>query len=299
MYNRCMRKFLVEPLKEGKDCEKLSKIVSAKFKALPYAIFCKALRNKDIRINDKKINKDVLVYEGDTITLYINDYILYGYDEKLNVVYEDENIIVAYKTKGIISNNETEKELDEPTFEDIVKTYNEKAKICHRLDRNTDGLVIFSKNKEVHNEMLLGFKNNCIIKKYMAMVNNSDFKKDSDVLEAYIFTDKKKGFSYISNEPKIGYEKIITEYKVLEKNKDYAVLNIILHTGKTHQIRAHLSYINHHIIGDSKYGLNEINKKFKKSRQCLTAVEYNFDFNENSMLNYLDDVKIKLDDLKL
>lgn len=280
--------------------EKLSKVVCDKFKNLPYGVFCKALRNKDIRVNEVKVNKDCNVYNGDSVTIYIKEAILYGYDEKLYIAYEDENILVVYKDKGILSNNETGKVLDEPTFEDIVKTsLGDNIKICHRLDRNTDGLVIFSKNNNTYLELLNAFKESLIIKKYITFVSNPNFKSNKEILKAYIFTDKKKGFSYISETLKKGYESIITEYEVLEKYNDYAKLKVILHTGKTHQIRAHLSFLNHHIIGDSKYGINDINDKFKKYKQCLTAVEYTFKFNKNSTLNYLNNVKITLDDNKI
>ena len=280
----------------------LSKYVCNQFKNMLYSSFCKALRNKDIRINDVKVNKDCLIKNEDNITIYIKDEILFGYNENIDIIYEDDNILAVYKPKGIISNKQEKTiNLNEITFEDIVKKYNNNIKICHRLDRNTDGIILFSKTDTAYNELLNGFKNGYIDKNYIAYVHNYKFKSKHSKEEAYIFTDKKEGFSYISSIAKKGYEKIITEYTVVyeDKIKDYAKLSIKLHTGKTHQIRAHLKALNHPVIGDSKYGINEINKKFKKNKQCLTAFKYKFNYNENSKLKYLNDIIIKLKEEKI
>ena len=280
----------------------LSKYVCNEFKNMPYSAFCKALRNKDIRINNVKISKDCIIKDKDNLTIYIKDEILYGYNENIDVIFEDDNIIAVYKPKGIISNNEESAiKLNEITFEDIVKKYNSNAKICHRLDRNTDGIIIFSKNDVAYNELLSGFKKGYINKNYIAYVHNSKFKVKHSVEEAYLFTNKKEAYSYISSTNKKGYERIITEYTVIYEDKinNYAKLDIKLHTGKTHQIRAHLKEIFHPVIGDSKYGLNEINRKFKKSKQCLTAYKYTFNFSDNLKLKYLNNIVIKLEDSKI
>ena len=285
----------------------LSKYICNEFKNLPYSSFCKALRNKDIRVNDIKVNKDVLVKNKDVLTIYIKDEILFGYSDNIDIVYEDDNIIAVYKPKGIISNNEEKitkintTKINEITFEDIVKKYNINTKICHRLDRNTDGLLLFSKNDIAYNELLDGFKNNYIDKNYIVYVSNSKFKLNHSKEQAYLFTDKRLGYSYVSNISKKGYEKIITEYTVIYKDevRDYAKLDVKLHTGKTHQIRAHLRLLNHPVIGDSKYGINEINKKFKKTKQCLTAFKYTFKFNNTSKLKYLNKIEIKLNEDKI
>ena len=116
-------------------------------------------------------------------------------------------------------------------------------------------------------------------------------------MEDYLFKDSKKNIVYISNSPKKGYQKIVTEYKVLNKNieNNTSELDVNLHTGRTHQIRAHLAYIGHPIIGDGKYGDNSINKKFKKSTQELVSYKLIFRFKtEAGILNYLNGLEISI-----
>ncbi len=296
-----MKKLVVKLKKE--ENSNIGKYICNEFKNLSYSSLCKAFRNKDIKLNGKRINKEnINVVTGDEIEVYITDNILYGLPKDITYVYEDENVLIAYKPKGIIT--APEESINEITFyeivkQDIIKKENDcSLRICHRLDRNTDGLVIFTKNDVAYKEMLDTFKNRYLDKIYVAYVNNSYFTDDKSIEEAYLFTDKSKGMSYISSIKKTGYEKIITEYEVLEKNSklDYAKLKVVLHTGKTHQIRAHLRHMLHPIIGDSKYGINEVNKKFKKSKQCLTAVEYRFKLPVKFKLSYLNSEVVRLEE---
>ena len=111
-----------------------------------------------------------------------------------------------------------------------------------------------------------------------------------------MFKDSKKSLVYISNEPKKGYQKIITSYEVIKEDKkqNISVLDIKLETGRTHQIRAHLAYIGFPIIGDGKYGKNEINKKFNKKTQLLESYSLKFNFSSpGGILSYLNGKVIK------
>lgn len=277
--------------------------IKSVFKSMPTCITYRALRNKDIRLNDTKINKDVDVHPNDKLDIYITDNLLFNLPEKLKIVYEDDNILTIYKPQGILSNIEEidEKEVKllgglEKTLENLVQDINSEYKICHRLDRNTAGLVIFAKNEIAYSEILKAFKEGYILKEYIAYVSNSRFHKRHDILEKYLLKQN-DGFVKIYDTQVKNSKKIITEYQVLFQHlkKDYAILKVIIHTGKTHQIRAQLAQISHPIIGDSKYGKNEINKKFEVKKQLLFAVQYSFKFESTSPLFYLNDVVISLD----
>ncbi len=167
---------------------------------------------------------------------------------------------------------------------------------CHRLDKNTKGIVLFAKNKEALKILLEKFKNHEIEKHYIAKVYGIP-KEEHKILKDFLFKDAKKNIVYISPVKKMGYQEIITEYKIIEKNKleNTSILEVILHTGKTHQIRAHLAYIGHPIIGDGKYGNGKINRKLKQTKQNLTAYKLIFKFTSNSgILEYLNGMEINL-----
>ena len=251
-----------------------------------------ALRKKDIRINDVRVNEDKIVHEFDTITIFIVDELLYkNYDIK--TIFEDENILVVNKPA------ELEVVTDEPTVDSLTKILNKKYTYispCHRIDRNTTGLVLFAKNPEALEILLSKFKNKEIKKNYRCTVIGILNKKEA-LLKAYLFKDNKKSLVYISETPKKGYMEILTKYKVLSEDKasNTSVLDVELITGRTHQIRAHLAHIGHPILGDGKYGVNEINKKFKCKYQMLENYKMKFDFTTDSgALEYLNKKEIIL-----
>ena len=284
----------------------LSKYIFNIFPNLKKSVFFKALRNKDIKLNGLRINNDKIIYNDDVLEIYINEHLLFGIPEKITYIYSDENIIAAFKPQGMLSNIEeyNDKNLNyykniggvEPTLETLVKKDFRNARICHRLDRNTCGIVLFSNNDTAYNEILSGFTNGYIKKEYIAYVANHIFKKYTATLEKYIVKDSKTGFSIVYDNNVKNSQKIITKYNVIDTNStlDYAILNIQIPTGKTHQIRAQLKQINHPIIGDSKYGKNEINKKFKIYKQMLFAYKYSFIFKDNMNLAYLNNIILKL-----
>ena len=274
-YNTCMKKIIVTKKYNNK---KLNTFILDTFKKLNPNILYKALRKKDIRINDKKVSENVLIHTGDEISIYIIDELLLGKKEyNLDIIYEDDNILIVNKDSGL---SVTENDLNEESLTSILKEkYGNTINPCHRLDRNTKGLVLYSKNEPTLNFFLEKFKNKEIEKHYYTKVYGI-IKKETDILKDYLFKDSKKNLVYISDIPKKGYLEIITKYKVLKRdlNENTTTLDITLHTGRTHQIRAHLSYIGFPIIGDGKYGKNEINKNFNLKTQYLYSYKLKFNF---------------------
>ena len=270
------------------DNKKLSDFLYSNFSGLTKNTLYKTFRKKDIRINDIKTNEDTIIHAGDSVTVFIIDELLFK-NIDLEKVYEDENILIINKPNNI-----------EVVGKDSVTSILEKeypyVSPCHRLDRNTTGLLLFAKNEEALNILLDKFKSREIEKHYLAKVYGIP-KKKSEKLTAYLFKDNKKAIVYISDTPKTGYVKIQTSYTVLEKHEkeNYSILDVDLHTGKTHQIRAHLAHIGFPIIGDGKYGINEINKRFncKVQQLCSYILKFNF-VTDAGILNYLSKQEIKL-----
>lgn len=289
-----MREIIVESCKNMY----ISKYMLGKFPNLSRNILYKSLRNKDIKVNGKRISSDIVISNKDKLVIYIDDIYLFNLPKKLDYIYKDNNILAVYKPQGLLSNNEdTTKNIGEPTLEDLVRKDFLNAKICHRLDRNTSGIILFALNTNAYKDIINGFNKNFIHKEYIAYVYNSKFDNKSDSITMYLRKDSNSSFVRIYPNMVKNSQKIITNYKIISKNDkmNFAVLNVEIPTGKTHQIRAQLAYINHPIIGDPKYSKNEINKKFKINKQLLFAYRYSFNFEENSILNYLNNKIIELE----
>ena len=290
--NKIMQKIIVD---KKFDNKKVSDILYYNFKSLTQNTLYKAFRKKDIRINDIKINENKIVKVGDVISVYIVDDLLYK-NIKIEKVYEDENILIIDKPANIeVVGNSSLTTMLEKEYSFISP--------CHRLDRNTNGLILFAKNQEALNILLEKFKKQEIEKHYLAKVYDSTkkaikLKKDvTQTLTAYLFKDNKKSIVYVSDIPKKGYVKIVTSITLLDKKEkeNYSILDVELHTGKTHQIRAHLAHLGIPIIGDGKYGINEINKKFGYKTQQLCSYKLKFNFKTDAgILNYLNEKEVTL-----
>lgn len=285
-----MQKLIVESKYNNK---KLSSFLYSHFDGLTSNTFYKALRKKDIRINEIKTNEDKIIHEFDTITIFIPDNLLFE-NTTIKKIYEDNNILVINKPVNI----EVISSTDKKSISSILEKQYSYIKPCHRLDRNTTGLVLFAKNSESLEILLEKFRTKEIKKNYYAVVIGRMPKKE-ELLKAYLFKDKKKSLVYISDSPKKGYQEILTKYSVISENKtnNTSILNIELITGKTHQIRAHLAHIGHPILGDGKYGINKINKEFKYKYQLLENYKLEFSFSTSARnLQYLNNKVIKIPD---
>lgn len=280
-----MRKIIVSHKFNNK---KLQAFLQFHFNGLASSMFFKVLRKKDIKINGKRVSENTTVFENDVIEIYLDDKFLFQ-NLSIDIIYEDDNILIINKPTGI--------EVLDSSDNHLTKLVQNNDSLepnfpypCHRLDRNTSGLIIYAKNQEALNILNDKIENHEISKFYKCTVIGILDKKEATLTD-YLFKDSKKSMVYISSTPKQGYKKIVTSYKVIteDKKNNLSTLEVQLHTGRTHQIRAHLASIGHPILGDGKYGMNEINKKLGKKTQELTAYKLVFNFKTDAdILNHLN-----------
>ncbi len=246
---------------------------------ISYSVIQKLYRKKDVKVNGVRVSKEVVVSKGDKITLYVVDK-----KPTLLVVYQDENLVVLNKPQGIES----------VEFFEQVKQSFPTAYFTHRLDRNTGGLIVFALNEPSYNSLLLAIKNRRLSKYYLTEVYGK-IKKEQDTLIAYCKKDSKQSFVKVYADYLAGRQKMITEYKVLQYKENSTILQVKLITGRTHQIRCHLAFIGHFVIGDGKYGKEEINKIYKAKWQRLFATKIEFNFDKGDYLQYLNGKQILLE----
>ena len=234
----------------------------------------KILGNKDVKVNNVRVK--------DNLTLNKTDKVIVFYKEKIdqdwfNLVYADENVLIVNKRAGIEVISETERDL----ISFLIKDY-PTINAVHRIDRNTEGLVVFALNQAAEKELLDAFKTRKgIIKKYALLVNG---KVDITKIKRTVYLKKMENLSkvWISEIKTSGYDQIITEFDVVEYRGDKTLLEANLLTGKTHQIRAHIAYFGYPIVGDNKYG------KDKENKLHLTANYLAFNFSKKQKLAYLN-----------
>ncbi|MBE6694392.1 MAG: RluA family pseudouridine synthase [Ruminococcaceae bacterium] len=303
-------------IKKNDAGQRLDKFLSKAVKGLPTSLMYKYIRTKKIKVNRARTEQKYILCEGDEVQLFIKDefFDLPSKDDsalasirpKLDIVYEDENVMLLNKRPGVLVHDDAEG--GENTLILHVKAYlyakgeytpeDEQSfapALCNRIDRNTGGIVIAAKNAEALRVMNEKIKRDEISKFYLCLAHGKMPKK-SDTLRGYLRKDSANNLVTVRDEKFSGAKEIITKYRVIRETPPTAkgggvnsLLEVELVTGRTHQIRAHLAHIGHPLVGDGKYGVNRADREAGFKYQALYAYRLKFDRTENeNLLSYLE-----------
>ena len=287
---------------------RLDKFVVKTAPLLPTTLLYKYIRLKRIKVDGKRAEINTRLQLGSLVEMYINDeffepkspkYDFMSASKVLDIVYEDENILLADKKQGLLVHPD-ENEYNDTLIARIQRYLYEKGEydpeaensfkpsLANRIDRNTGGIVIAAKNAEALRILCDKIKTRELDKLYLCVVHGTP-KKREDILEGFLEKNEDKNQVYIKNKMTIDTKTIRTKYSVMASKNNLSLLKIELLTGRTHQIRAHMSSIGHPLLGDGKYGVNQKDKAMGFKYQALYSYKLKFNFaSDGGILEYLN-----------
>ena len=259
----------------------LKRVLSELFPEVSYSETVACLRRRDVKVNGVRAHGDLLLFGGELITIYPKK------TKEITVLYEDEDILACYKPKGVASEGDI-------SFSSMVIAEKGNVRLMHRLDTNTDGILLFAKNEVAFDEIFSAMKEGRITKEYRAEVYGVPSDKGERILNYYYKKDEKNERAVISDHAQEGFIPVTLSYRVIERKVESAVLCVVIHKGKMHQIRAMLAHHGYFILGDGKYGSDKVNRMLGVKKTLLTACAVTFDFPPDSPLARLNTLRLEI-----
>ena len=277
--------------------QRLDRFLAKAVPLLPASLAQKYIRLKRIKRNGARAQRDTRLEAGDRLQMYINDEFFDTPREdnayltvaapKLNIVYEDENILLVDKRPGLAVHPHDGAEYGRTLIDQIQAYLYQKHEwrpreenaftpaLCNRIDRNTGGIVIAAKTAEALRVMNQKIKDRELDKRYLAIVEGTPKPREGS-LKGYLFKDAVKNRVFVTDGPKPGAKTCQTNYKVLDSRNGLSLVECELITGRTHQIRAQFAHAGHPLLGDGKYG--KLDKRFDRTYQALYSYKLTFLF---------------------
>ena len=288
--------------------QRLDRFLAKAVPLLPASLAQKYIRIKRIKLNGARAERDTRLKEGDVLQLYINDeffdkprednaYLTVA-SPKLNIVYEDDQILLVDKRPGLAVHPHDGAEYGRTLIDHIQAYLYQKHEwsprsensftpaLCNRIDRNTGGIVIAAKTAEALRVMNQKIKDREMDKRYLAIVEGTPKPKEGS-LKGYLFKDSKQNRVFVTDTPQPGSKSCQTDYRILSSANGLSLVECKLITGRTHQIRAQFAHAGHPLLGDGKYG--KLDKRFDRNYQALYSYRLRFDFTTDAgSLGYLN-----------